>query len=237
MKKQIFFLPVSLPLFIALLGLPFLLLAAASLLDRSPNAALLRVIGLPAPAALVLYLALLFAGTVNLPVYEFKSRRDSEQKYASYMGAKYPLPVWHGHNTVVYVNLGGCVVALLIAADFALALPWTTTLLAIAIVSLGVYLLSRPSRSIGFYVPALAPPALALAVALLGLHLSGGALYGCARLAFAAGTAGTLLGTTGLNLPRLGKLGSGTVSVGGVGAFDGIVLTGLLSTVAACLLV
>jgi uncharacterized membrane protein len=74
-------------------------------------------------------------------------------------------------------------------------------------------------------------------VALASLYLSGGELYNCARLAFVAGTAGTLAGTTLLNAPRLEKLGTSMISVGGLGSFDGIVLTGLLSTIVACLLV
>jgi uncharacterized membrane protein len=236
MRKNIFFLPVSLPFFIFLLGLPFLLLALASLLEWNLTGALRQVLGLSILEAVALYVALLVAGFVNLPVYEFKSRRDSEQKYVSYLGMKYPLPVWHGHNTVVSINLGGCILALMISGYLALSLPLTTTLLSMAIVALGIFLLSKPSRSAGFYVPALAPPLLSLLVALTGLYLSGGGLYNCARLAFAAGTAGTLLGTTLLNAPRLEKLGTSSISVGGLGTFDGIILTGLLSTIVACLL-
>jgi uncharacterized membrane protein len=237
MRKNIFFLPVSLPFFIFLLGLPFLLLALASLFEWNLAVAMRQALGLSVLEAVALYVTLLVAGFVNLPLFEFKSRRDSEQKYVSYLGMKYPLPVWHGHNTVVSVNLGGCILALPVSAWLALPLPLMTTLLSIAIVSLGIFLLSKPSRGAGFYVPALAPPLLSLLVALTGLYLYGGALYDCARLAFVAGTVGTLLGTTLLNTPRLEKLGSSTISVGGLGTFDGIILTGLLSTIVACLLV
>ncbi len=237
MKKNVFFLPVSLPFFIFLLGLPFLLLALAALLEWSPGAALDKVLGLPVFEAMALYVTLLVAGVVNLPLYEFKSRRDSEQKYVTYLGTKYPLPVWHGHNTVISINLGGCGVALIAAAYFALALPPEVTLLSTAIVALGVFLCSKPSRSAGFYVPPVAPPLIALGVALLGLSLYGVGLYNCARLAIAAGTVGTIVGTTLLNAPRLRKLGSSTISIGGLGTFDGIALTWLLSTIVACLLV
>ncbi len=237
MRKNIFFLPVSLPFFIFLLWLPFLLLALASLLEWNLASALRQTLGMSVLEATALYVVLLFASFVNIPVYEFKSRRDSEQKYVSYLGRKYSLPVWHGHNTVVSINLGGGIVALLISAYLALPLPLTMTLLSIAIVALCIFLLSKPSRSAGFYVPAMFPPLLALLVAIVGLYLYGGALYDCARLAFVAGTVGTLLGTTLLNAPRLSKLGTSMISVGGLGTFDGIVLTGLLSAIAACLLV
>jgi uncharacterized membrane protein len=236
MRKNIFFLPVSLPLFIFLLGLQFLLLALAALFEWNIASPLHHALGLSVLEAMALYVALLVAGFVNLPVFEFKSRRDSEQKHVSYLGKKYPLPVWHGHKTVVSINIGGSVLALLASAYLAQTLPLTTTLLSIAIVALGIFLLSKPSRSAGFYVPALVPPLLSLLVALACLHLYGGELYDCARLTFIAGTAGTLVGTTLLNAPRLEKLGTGMISVGGLGTFDGIILTGLLSTIMACLL-
>jgi uncharacterized membrane protein len=237
MRKNIFFLPVSIPFFIFLLGLPFLLLAMTTLLEWNLASALRQALGLSVLEAVALYVALLVAGFVNLPVFEFKSRRDSEQKYVSYLGTKYPLPVWHGHNTLVSINLGGCILALMISGYLALSLPLTTTLLSVAIVALGIFLLSKPSKSAGFYVPALAPPLLSLLVALAGLYLNGEGLYNCARLAFVAGTAGTLIGTTLLNAPRLEKLGTSSINIGGLGSFDGIVLTGLISTIVACLLV
>jgi uncharacterized membrane protein len=137
MKKNIFFLPVSLPYFIVLLGLPFLLLALCSLLEWGPGPALHKVLGLSVFESVALYLTILLGGIVNLPLYEFKSRRDSEQKYVSYLGTKYPLPVWHGHNTVVSVNVGGCIFVLLASAYFALSLQPATAALCVVIVSLG----------------------------------------------------------------------------------------------------
>lgn len=235
MKKNIFFLPVSLPFFIFLAALPFVLLAVTALLEWSPGLALQKVLGLSVFESVVLYLTILVGGVVNLPVFEFKSRRDSDQRYVSYLGRKYSLPVWHGHNTVVSVNLGGSVFALLASAYFVLSLQPLTVLLSIAIVTMGIFLLSKPSRSVGYYVSAFVPPLLSLGVALLGLSLYGGGLYNCARLAFVSGVVGTILGTMLLNVLRLQKLSANSISVGGFGTFDGIFLTGVLSTIVACL--
>jgi uncharacterized membrane protein len=237
MKKNIFFLPVSLPFFIFLLALPFMLLAISALLEWSPGDALHKVLGLSVFESVALYLTVLVGGVVNLPAFEFKNRRDSEQRYVSYLGMKYPLPVWHGHNTVVSVNLGGCFFALLAAAFFALSLQPMTVLLSTAIVTLGVFMLSKPSRSVGFYVPAFVPPLLSTGVALVGLSLYGGGLYNCARLAIVSGAVGTLLGTTAINVLRLKKLSTSSISLGGFGTFDGIFLTGVLSTIVACFFV
>jgi uncharacterized membrane protein len=237
MKKNLIFLPVSLPFFIFLLGLPFLLLAVLSLLEASPGPLLRRALGLSVLESVALYLTILLASVFNVPVYSFKSRRDSEQKYASYLGGKYPLPVWHGHNTVVSINLGGCVVSAMASGYFAFAIlsQWPAIALSIVIVSLGVFLVSKPSRSLGFYVPFYVPPLLSLAVALAALYTTGGGLYNCARLAFIASVFGTIAGTSLLNTPRLRLLGTGFVSVGGYGSFDGIFLSGVLGTIVACI--
>jgi uncharacterized membrane protein len=237
MKKNIFFLPVSLPFFIFLLALPFVLLAVTALLEWSPGLALQKVLGLSIFESVVLYLTILVGGVVNLPVFEFKSRQDSEQRYVSYLGRKYSLPVWHGHNTVVSVNLGGSVFALLASAYFVLSLQPLTVLLSTAIVTMGIFLLSKPSRSVGYYVSAIFPPLLSPGVALLALYLYGGGLYNCARLAFVSAVVGTILGTMLLNMLRLQKLSANSISVGGFGTFDGIFLTGVLSTIVACFFV
>jgi uncharacterized membrane protein len=102
---------------------------------------------------------------------------------------------------------------------------------------MGIFLLSKPSRSVGYYVPFFVPPLLSLGVALLGLSLYGSGLYNCARLAFVSGVVGTILGTMLLNILRLQKLSASSISVGGFGTFDGIFLTGVLSTVVACFFV
>lgn len=236
MKKQLIFLPVSLPFFIFLMGLPFLILAVLSLLEVSPGPLLHKTLGLSVLESVALYLTILIASVINIPLYEFKSRRDSEQKYASYLGVKYPLPIWHGHNTVVSVNLGGCIIATIASVYFAMALSsqWVMILLSIVAVSLGTFLLSRPSRSIGYYVPIYVPALLSLAVALIALYIYGGGLYNCARLSFIAATIGTIAGTSLINIPRLYKLGTSFISIGGFGSFDGIFVSGVLATIVAC---
>ncbi len=71
MKKNIFFLPVSLPFYIVLLALPFLLLAASALFEWGPGAALQKVLGLSVFEAVALHVTVLVGGAVNLPVFEF----------------------------------------------------------------------------------------------------------------------------------------------------------------------
>ncbi|WP_424358141.1 DUF1614 domain-containing protein [Methanocella sp. MCL-LM] len=236
-KKNYFFLPVSLPLFILFLAFPFMVLALLSVLEISPASQLQEVLGLSVLQAVALYLTVLMAGIFNVPVHEFKSGRDSEEKTVPYLGSKYTLPVWHGHNTVVSLNLGGCLVAMIAAIYLAVSLPLLPVILSIIAVSLGVFILSKPSRSIGFYVPMYVPPLLAVLVSLVALYVYGADLASLARLSLIAGVTGTLVGTTLLNIPRLRKIGTSFISVGGLGCFDGIVLNALVSTIIACMIV
>lgn len=237
MKKNFLFLPVSLPLFLLFLAFPFMALAFLALLEISPGPLLTEVLGLSVLQTVALYLTVLMAGIFNVPVHEFKSKRDSEEKTVPYLGSKYTLPVWHGHNTVVSLNLGGCLVAMIAALYFAVGLPLVPVILSIIAVSLGVYLLSKPSRSIGFYVPMYVPPLLTVLISAAALYVYGADLANLARLSLIAGVTGTLVGTAALNLPRLRKLGTSFISVGGLGCFDGIMLTMLLSTILACIVV
>ena len=236
-KKNYFFLPVSVPLFILFLAFPFVALAFLSLLEISPGNLLQQVLGISVLQAVVLYLTVLMAGIFNVPVHEFKSRRDSPEKTVPYLGSKYTLPVWHGHNTVVSLNLGGCIVALIAAIYLAASLPVIPIVLSIIAVSLGVFLLSRPSRSIGFYVPMYVPALLAVGISAVALHVFGAGLENLARLSIITGVTGSIVGTTLLNLPRLRKIGTSFISVGGLGCFDGIVLNALVSTIIACAIV
>ncbi|HMK46519.1 MAG TPA: DUF1614 domain-containing protein [Methanocella sp.] len=235
-EKNLPFLPFSLPFFILLLVLPFMVLAVLALLEISPGSAVQQALGLSVIQAVALYLTVLLASIFNVPVYEFKSGRDSEQKHVSYMGQEYALPVWHGHRTTISLNLGGCIVATIVAVYFAIVLPPIPVILSTIVVSLSIFLLSRPSRSIGFYVSLYVPPAISIVVALITLYVYGLGLVNVARLSFIAGTVGTIVGTTLLNLPRLRKTGTIFISIGGLGCFDGIILTGVLSTLLACVI-
>ena len=236
MRKNFLFLPVSLPVFVFLIVLPFLLLAFMSLLEISPGQALAKILGLSLIQTVAVYLTVLLASFFNLPVYEFKSNRDSEEKSVSYLGSKYVLPIWHGHNTTISINMGGCVLALAVCAYVAFSLPLIPATLAVIAVSLGVYLASRPSRSMGYYAPFYLPPLLSIAISAIALYVNGMAMTDLARLSILSGVIGTLLGTTVFHIPKLRKIGTSFVSMGGVGSFDGIIATGILSTIVACVL-
>ncbi len=234
--KKLFTFPLALPFFILLLLLPFILLAIVALFGLSAVDLADRALGLSPMKALLIYLAILLGSLVNVPVYEFKSPGGTQPPMVPYMGARYKLPTWVGHRTVVAINMGGCIIALTLGIYFALKLPLMSLLLTTIIVILGVYYLAKPVRSVGVIVPALATPLLAVGASFFALYIDHSGFSALARMAFAAGVFGTIIGADILHLGGIRKTGSELISFGGAGTFDGIILTAILGTIFAVIL-
>lgn len=234
MRRLIIF-PLALPFFILLLLLPFVLLAAVALTGVITADVTGRALGMSPLNALVIYLAMLVGGLINIPVYEFKSPGGTQPPMVPFMGSPYKIPQWLGHRTVVSVNVGGCIIPAALGAYFALHLPLITLLMTTLIVTLGVYYFARPVRSTGIMVPMFVPPLLAVGASLAALYIDGSGFSTLARMAFASGVFGTILGADILHLGDIRKVGSEFVSIGGAGTFDGIVLTAVIGTIIAAI--
>ncbi len=234
MRKLITF-PLALPFFILLLLLPFILLAAVALLSLTAAELVGRALGLSPLKALLIYMAILLGSVINIPVYEFKSPGSTRPPIVPYLGAQYKLPVWQGHRTVVAVNLGGCIIPVALSIYFSLHLPLMPLLMTTVIVALGVFYFAKPIRSVGVMVPVLIPPLLAVGSSFIALYTGGSSFLDLARLAFASGVFGTLIGADLMHLGSIRKVGSEFVSIGGAGTFDGIVLTGVIATILAAI--
>lgn len=132
-------------------------------------------------------------------------------------------------ETIIAVNVGGCLVPLAIAlyeTGHILLSGWNNTLalaMACAINTAVCYRIAQPVPGIGIAMPALIPPLVAVLAAML--------LAPEARvpIAFVAGVMGPLLGADLLNLKRIPDIATGMASIGGAGTFDGIVLSGILA--------
>jgi uncharacterized membrane protein len=235
MKKLVSF-PLALPFFILLLLLPFLLLAIVALFGLAAADLAGRALGLTPVKALVIYLAMLLGSLFNIPLYEFKSPGRVQPPMLPYMGARYKLPSWLGHRTVLAVNLGGCIIPVALSIYFALSLQLLPLALTTIVVVLGVYYFSVPVRSVGIITPVLVPTLLTVAISLIALHIYGGGYGNLARLAFASGVFGTIIGADILHLPGIRKMGPEFVSIGGAGTFDGILLTGIVATILAVII-
>lgn len=235
MRKLVTF-PLALPFFILLLLLPLILLAAVALMGLAAADVVGRALGLSPLQALIIYLAILAGSLFNIPVYEFKSPGGTQPPMVPYMGARHHMPQWLGHRTVVSVNVGGCIIPAALGAYFALHLPLMQLLMTTIVVVLGVFYFARPVRSAGIMVPAFVPPLLAVGASLIALYIGGYGFSDLARMAFASGVFGTIIGADILHLGSIRTIGSDFVSIGGAGTFDGIVLTGVIGTIIAAII-
>jgi uncharacterized membrane protein len=129
--------------------------------------------------------------------------------------------------TIVAVNVGGCVIPASLATYEALLLVQNGSAAALAgAVLLNVFVcygVARPVAGVGILVPGLVPP---ICAALSALLL---APEQATPVAFVAGTFGPLLGADLLHLRHIERMGTGLVSIGGAGTFDGILLSGILA--------
>jgi len=131
-------------------------------------------------------------------------------------------------ETIVAVNVGGCMipVGLAVYEVFSLSAHRSAlgTLAVAVAVNIGVcYKLARPIEGVGIVMPALAPAAVACSIALMFSPSF------ATPIAFVAGVAGPLVGADLLHLRDIERIASGIVSIGGAGTFDGILLTGILA--------
>jgi uncharacterized membrane protein len=141
-------------------------------------------------------------------------------------------------ETVIAVNVGGCLIPSIIAAWECYHLlargGWVVIALAIAAVfNIAVcYRASFPVRGVGIAMPGLLSPLVSIGLAWL---LLSPANYADVRapVAFVAGVLGPLVGADLLHLKDITKVSAGLLSIGGAGTFDGIVLSGVLAALLA----
>lgn len=167
---------------------------------------------------------------------------------ASAVGSFFNVPVWRSvgsvaqpgrffreHNFFYYVhprtaeqivaiNIGGAVIPILLSLWLLPRAPLLRTLLATAIVAIVAHASAHIEPGRGITMPVLLGP---LVAALAALILTRG--HGAAPVAYIAGAMGILIGADLTNIPRLNELGSGVLSIGGAGVFDGVFLSGVIA--------
>ncbi len=181
---------------------------------------------------------------VNIPVAEYRVRavipvvRRFEFLWFS---IEIPEIVYRLTRTVVAVNAGGCLIPLATATSLVaraslrepLVLP--VALASALMTSLLVHPISRVIRGIGVVVPGFYPPAVAAISAVTVSGMAGIMVY-APLIAFASGVYGTLIGADLMNLRKMVRMGVPLISIGGMGTFDGIYLSGVVSVSLALLL-
>jgi uncharacterized membrane protein len=186
-------------------------------------------LGLSRRAALTILFAALLGSGVNIPVAQLPAQHVVEPRIIQFFGMQYVIPsVVERQSTVIAVNVGGAVIPVLLVvylvARYGLS---RRSLLALAVVTLVMYLVAQPVPGVGIALPPLLPSLVTAAAAIL---LDPRA---APRTAFIAGTLGTLIGADLMNLGHLQDLGAPVASIGGAGTFDGIFLTGIIAVLLA----
>ncbi|HVC21177.1 MAG TPA: DUF1614 domain-containing protein [Vicinamibacterales bacterium] len=193
------------------------------------SAALLKLHLTPDMAVLIVFGV--FAGSlVNLPVRRIVRSEPVPVDALALFGlpGMWPRLQRVRHETIIAVNVGGCLIPVGLAAYEAVRLiALRTDLPALAtVVLLNVWVchrLARPVAGVGITLPALVPPAIAATGALLLAPAN------ATPVAFIAGVLGPLVGADLLHLRDVDRAFTGLLSIGGAGTFDGILLSGIVA--------
>jgi len=207
------------------------LLALFPLLFGELMAVSLTKLHLSPASALLTVIAIIVGGFINIPVKRIAHPDERTVHPLATFGLFEYWPELRRvqRETIVAINLGGCLIPAGLAAYelIYLAAVDAQALWAVggacAVTITVCYLLARPVPGLGIALPGLVPALVAAALALL---LAPGE---ASPVAFVAGIAGPLVGADLLHLKDIEKMASGVMSIGGAGTFDGIVLSGIVA--------
>jgi uncharacterized membrane protein len=222
LSSHMHYLPAQLLLYLLLGGF---ILGLLFLLEIGVLNSAYRRLGLKPRVAMLVLLASLIGGYINIPVARLPEAHVVARTFVDLFGMPYLVPQvvdWPG--TILAVNVGGALIPVLlslylIAHDRILV----QSAIATAAVAIIVHRLATPVPGVGISVPLFVPP---LVAALTALVLS--RRY-AAPLAYIGGSLGVLIGADLTNLDKLQTLGAPVASIGGAGTFDGVFLTGVVA--------
>jgi uncharacterized membrane protein len=191
----------------------------------------LAKLGLSPEASLLVAFGILFGSLINLPVYRIHRREPMALPRGplTLIASLRPGTFQPQRQTVIAVNLGGCLVPAAVAlyqiGRLIAAGPWPVIacLLALTVNVASCYVSARPVRGMGIAMMPLVPALVAVVCALV-------LLPGFAPpVAFVAGTLGPIIGADLLHLRDIERISTGLASIGGAGTFDGIVICGIIA--------
>ncbi|MDJ0833945.1 MAG: DUF1614 domain-containing protein [Gammaproteobacteria bacterium] len=213
-----------------LLPLLIVLVALAIMIQIGILSFAFQKLGLSADSALAILLAALIGSAINIPLFSIKAIPvdDALRDWPPYQLLRPHQRPFQG-RTIIAVNVGGCIIPLLLVIYLFVsqALELLPVLLAIGLVTWVSYAFSRAIPGMGIAMPILiAPLAAVLAAGLIYPEQRGAVAYIC-------GTLGVLIGADLLRLKDIRQLGAPVASIGGAGTFDGIFFTGIIAVLLA----
>lgn len=183
--------------------------------------------------AMYLTIAIVLGGLINIPVKRIVQEQPVWSHPLTVFALDSMMPRWliHRRETVIAVNVGGCIIPVGIAAYqiYHLALVGESALsaaaLATAIVTFMSYMVATPVAGVGIVMPGFVAPITAALSALIF------APEYAPPVAFISGVIGTLVGADFFHIEDFIKTPVGVASIGGAGTFDGILLAGMIATI------
>lgn len=176
-----------------------------------------------------LVLALFLLGSFNVPVWD-RPVIYVEQPLPR-PALQFPaVPIWHPSRQVVALNVGGCILPVLLALLLIRRMD-AKCLPSVLLVAVAVGIVARLSSAVHRAGILLMPlPSALCAAALSGLVATPEI---APQIAFCGALWGVLVGADLVRVPRLLNRGLRVIALGGAGMFDGLVVTPLLAAVFA----
>lgn len=227
--RRYIFPPLVFPFFLLLIILPFFIL----LFVLTTPTVFQIVFGLSYVDALTIFTLIILGSFINIPVYE-KEGRVVVGRY-SFFGIIY-YTITERQRIVIAVNLGGCLLPSILAIKVLMEVPFIPWLITFLICSTLIYYYAKPIPGLGIAVPMFVPPLLSAFISYVVISAFSLPLLILPKMAFSAGVLSALFGADILHLKDIERIGSGVVSIGGAGTFDGIFLTGVFAVVFSLLL-
>jgi uncharacterized membrane protein len=181
--------------------------------------------------AILLVMGIILGSGINIPLKRIARHDALVEDPLAIVGlpGRWPWFQRVRHETVIAVNVGGCLIPAGLAIyevvhlffDNPQSLPWLA--IAVAINTAVCYRLAQPVSGIGIALPGLVPAAVAAISAFWLVPEQ------APQVAFVTGVLGPLIGADLLHLRDIEALETGIASIGGAGTFDGIVLSGIVA--------
>ena len=194
------------------------------------------VLGLSPRAALFVLLLSLIGSYINIPLYTVDSGPPAPATTVDNFGVTYSVPSQYSSpgTTTVAINVGGALIPVMIAAYALLSTPAAIlpSILGTAIVALVTHRTAYLMPGVGIALPLFVPP---IAAAFAAILLAGvmRARHSTHVVAYVSGVVGTLIGADLSNLHAITRLGAPVASIGGMGTYDGVFLTGIVAVLLA----
>ncbi len=186
-------------------------------------------LGIPPFLGLVIAIGIFLGSLINLPIKRYRIEQKIDTFPPMLFGLEYRFfrKMLPQTERVIAVNVGGCVIPVMIAiyelSRLAYQGIFLPPLIAILINISACFALSRSLPGTGIVIPAFLPGILAAFCGVL--------LYpeNSTAVAFCAGVLGPVVGADLLKLHKVSTSTGGLISIGGAGTFDGIVISGIVA--------